>query len=117
MATYEEEEQVMDMKHKQRIKIIRDWFIPWILDDCEKHDIIEAWNTGESIEDLALNIFGLIPIDHIQNWDDIKHHWDLEDEDYPCIHEGFNSWSAYYEDDGYVEHIPETLKVEWVNEK
>ena len=102
---------------KQKVKIIRDWFIPWILEDYDQQDITDAWSTGEDIEDFALGIAGLIPVQHIKNWDDVKQHWDLEDEDYPCIHKGFDSWSAYYEDDGYVEGIPATLEVEWVNEK
>ena len=102
---------------KQKIKIVRDWFIPWILEDEDQEDLVMAWDSGEAIEDYALNIAGLIPIDHIKNWKDIKHHFDLDQEDYPCIHEGFDTWSAYFEDDGYIQGVPETLEVEWVSEK
>ena len=103
-------------KKDDKIQIIRDRFIPWILEDYDQEDISKAWSSGETIEDFALNIAGLIPVHHLKNWDDVKHHWD-NDEDDPCDHEGFETWSAYYEDDGYVEHIPDTLKVEWVNEE
>lgn len=102
---------------KQKIKIIRDWFIPWILEDEGQESLVDAWDSGEAIEDYALSIAGLIPIDHIKNWDEIKHHYDLDQEDYPCIHEGFDTWSAYYEDDGYIEGVVDTLEVEWVSEK
>lgn len=101
---------------KQKIKIIRDCFIHWILEDYDQQDIIEAWFTGAAIEDYALNIAGLIPINHIKNWEEIKHHFDLDKEDYPCIHEGFDTWSAYYEDDGYIEGVVDTLEVEWVDD-
>ena len=106
----------MDKKLDDKIKIIRDWFVAWILEDYDQEGISKAWSSGETIEDFALNIAGLIPVQHINNWDDIKHHWDNDLKDYPCIHEGFETWSAYYEDDGYVEGILDTLKVEWVNE-
>ncbi len=99
---------------KQKIKIIRDWFIPWILEDEDQEDLVMAWDSGEAIEDYALNIAGLIPIDHIKNWDEIKHHYEGEK---PCIHEGFDTWVSYYEDDGYIEGVVDTLEVEWVNEK
>ena len=102
---------------KQKIKIIRDWFIPWILEDEGQESLVDAWDSGEAIEDYALSIAGLIPIDHIKNWDEIKHHYDLDQEDYPCIHEGFDTWSAYFEYDGYIQGVPETLEVEWVSEK
>tara|TARA_A200000159_G_scaffold102961_1_gene95709 strand:+ start:79 stop:402 length:324 start_codon:yes stop_codon:yes gene_type:complete len=101
---------------EDKIQINRDRFIPWILEDHDQEDITAAWSSGVSIEDFALGIAGLIPVQHIKNWEEIKHHFDLDNEKYPCIHEGFEKWSAYYEDDGYVEGIPDTLKVEWVNE-
>ena len=37
----------------------------------------------KSIEDCALGIAGLFPINHINNWEDVKHHWDNE----PCDEE------------------------------
>ena len=101
---------------EDKIQIIRDWFIPWILEDHDQEDITGAWSSGVSIEDFALGIAGLIPVQHIKNWEEIKHHFDLDSENYPCTHEGFKTWSAYYEDDGYIEGVPDTLKVEWVNE-
>lgn len=106
------------MAKKQKVKIMRNWFIPWILEEYNQQDIIDAWSTGENIEDFALGIAGMIPINHIENWGDVKHHWDDDLKDDPRTNpsdKGFNSWSAYYEDDGYVEHVPNSLKVEWVN--
>jgi len=106
----------MAKKLDDKIQIIRDWFIPWILEDHNQEDIARAWSSGEAIEDFALGIAGLIPVQHIKNWSDIKHHWDNDLKDYPCKHKGFEKWSAYYEDDGYIEGVPKTLTVEWVNE-
>ena len=97
---------------KPKIQIRHDLFIPWIHDDYDQNDIVEAWGGGEDIEDHAIGIAGLIPIQHIQNWEEIKHYYDKEE----FIKEGteFNTLSEYYEDDGYVEFIPDELEVEWV---
>ena len=100
------------MTEKEKAKIIHNLFIPWIFEDYDRADLVEAWSSGDKIENTALTIAGLIPVLHISNWEDIKHHWDNE----PCEEEGFDKWSDYYEEDGYVEHIPETLEVEWVGE-
>ena len=100
---------------KPKIKIRHDLFIPWVHDDYDQKDIVEAWGGGEDIEDHAIGIAGLIPIQHIQNWEEIKHYYDKEE----FIKEGteFNTLSEYYEDDGYVEFIPDELEVEWVYEE
>ena len=103
---------------KDKVEIIRDWFISWIFEEYDEDDMQEVWESEESIEDCALGIAGLFPINHINNWEDVKHHWDNE----PCDEEqktfladkGFDKWTDYYEDDGYVEHIPDTLEVKWV---
>lgn len=103
---------------KDTVEIIRDWFIPWIFEEYNEDDMQEAWSSGESIESYALGIAASIPVNHIDNWEDVKHHWDNE----PCdewqknylTEKGFDKWTDYYEDDGYVEHIPDTLKVKWV---
>ena len=102
-----------------KIKILHHWFIPWIFEDYKEHKFIEAWASGSSIEDYALGMFGTLPVNHIANWEEIKHHYDgnnindLENKDEIEIPEGFKSWSDYYEDDGYVDYIPDTLEVEW----
>ena len=100
---------------KDKVEIIRDWFIPWIMEDTSVED---AMSHEGSIESYALGIAGSIPVNHINNWEDVKHHWDDE----PCderqrnflTERGFDKWTDYYEDDGYVEHIPDTLEVKWV---
>lgn len=103
---------------KDKAEIIRDWFIPWIFEEYDEDAMQEAWSSGESIESYALGIAGSIPINHIDNWEDVKHHWDNE----PCdewqrnflTERGFDKWTDYYEDDGYVEGIPDTLEVKWI---
>tara|TARA_R100001510_G_scaffold15289_1_gene12788 strand:- start:2630 stop:2956 length:327 start_codon:yes stop_codon:yes gene_type:complete len=106
------------MMTKEKVKIVHKLFIPWILEDYDLNAVTEAWGMGISVEEFAMNIAGLIPVQHITNWDDIKHHWD-KDIDTPCdeldqTKKLYNKWSDYYEDDGYVEHIPDTLEIEWV---
>ena len=98
------------MTKKQKAKIIHNLFIHWVFEDYSTKDLVEAWSSGDSVENHAITIAGLIPVQHISNWEDIKHHWDNR----PCEKEDFNKWSDYYEDDGYVEHIPETLDIEWI---
>ena len=90
-------------------------FVPWIHEEYNRADLLEAWSSGESPEDHALSIAGCFPIGHFNNWDEVKHHWD----DIP--YDGskdtddlkFKTWSDWYEHDGYVEGIPDTLDVEW----
>ena len=110
---------------KDKIKIRHYWFIPWMYDDYKEHELIKAWESGMSIEDYALGVFGMLPVNHIDNWKETKHHYDV-DQFHHDIHdsehkielvEGFESWSDYYEDDGYVNYIPDTLEVEWVHEE
>ena len=108
---------------KDKIKILHYWFIPWIFEDYKEHELIEAWESGMSVEDYALGIFGMLPVNHIANWKEIKHHYDgndindPENKDEIELVEGFESWSDYDEDDGYVYYIPDTLDVEWVREE
>ncbi len=97
---------------KQKIIIYYEMFVPWIFEDYDQSDTLEAWASGDDIKDYAIGIAGLIPIQHMKNWDDIKHHFDVE----PCDQNGFTKWSDYYEDDGYIhgpEVIPDTLEIEW----
>ena len=111
---------------KEKIQIEHDWFIPWILEDYSNEEITDAWGDGQSVEDFCISHAGLLPIQHIRNWEDIKHHFDNE----PCelneinkiTNKPFASWSEYYEDDGYVHDpcfsgIPDTLEIEWVYER
>ena len=107
---------------KEKIQIEHDLFTLWILEDFDCEDIVEAWSGEESIEDFCIGRAGLLPIEHIRNWDDIKHHFDNQ----PCelneinktTNKPFTSWSEYYEEDGYVHEpcsgIPDTLEIEWV---
>mgnify|MGYP001162329063 FL=1 len=108
---------------KDKIKIEHDWFIPWILEDYSQEEMADAWSRGLSLEDFCMSIAGLLPIQHIRNWEDIKHHFDNEpcelDEINRTTNKPFASWSEYYEDDGYVadpcfDGIPDTLEIEWV---
>ena len=109
-----------------KIKIIHNWFIPWIFEGYDQGDMLEAWGCGGTIEEHAIGIAGLIPIQHIQNWEEIKHYYDKKSGTYTMpdssahrvaeFLEGteFNSLLEYYEDDGYVEYIPDELEIEWV---
>ena len=63
---------------KEKIQIEHDWFIPWILEDYGDQEIAEAWGSGVSIEDFCIGSAGLLPVQHIRNWEDIKHHFDDE---------------------------------------
>ena len=97
---------------EEEIIIYYEMFVPWIHDGYNQHELLQAWGSGESIEDHAIGIAGLVPIQHIKNWDNIKHHFDIE----PCKEDGFTKWSDYYEDDGYIHGpgvIPDTLKIKW----
>jgi len=107
---------------KEKIQIEHDWFIPWILEDYGDQEIAEAWGSGVSIEDFCIGNAGLLPVQHIRNWDDIKHHFDDEPYNGEEINYStgklFTSWSEYYEEDGYVHglSLPDTLEIEWVYE-
>ena len=74
-----EEHNKVSESSKPKIKIIHDWFIPWIFEDCDQGDMVEAWGSGGTIEEHAIGIAGLIPIQHIQNWEEIKHYYDKEE--------------------------------------
>jgi hypothetical protein len=108
-------------KKKQKIIIYHEMFIPWIFEDYDQSDMFDAWAAGEDMLDFAIGIAGLIPIQHIKNWDDIKGEFNTEPyvnfhSDLDPKYGNFNSWSEYYEDDGYIEGfgaIPDTLEVEW----
>ena len=112
------------MKMKVKMQVRHDWFIPWILEEYDSCDIRDAWSSGETIEDFCMGIAGLLPIDHIWNWDDIKNHFD--DEPYnrseinPETGKLYASWTEYFEEDGYIHDpffdLPETIEVEWVND-
>ena len=109
---------------KAKIQVIHDWFIPWMFEDYDNEDIADAWGSGDSIEDYCMGCAGLLPVQHIANWDDIKHHFDAEtyegDEINYSTGKPYASWSEYYEEDGYVHDpffngIPNTLEIEWVS--
>ena len=94
-------------------------FVPWIHDEYSHGALLEAWGSGESIEDHALGIAGMFPIGHFKNWDEVKHHWD--DIPYDGIKDTedqkFKTWSEFYDYDGYVDGLPDTLDVEWDYDK
>lgn len=103
---------------KPKVIIYYDLFVPWIYEDYGSDDLLEAWSSGETPEDNALNIAGMIPIQHIKNWKEIKHYYDEQPYNgtkiNPHTEKLYASWSEYYEDDGYVETLPEQLdEVEW----
>ena len=110
---------------KEKIQIEHDLFIPWILEDYSVQEIAEAWSSGVSVEDFCIGCAGLLPIQHIRNWDNIKHHFDNEPykgkEINPNTGKLYTSWSEYYEEDGYVHDpcfsgISNTLEIEWVKD-
>ena len=80
---------------KDKVKIIRDWFISWIIEDTSIED---AMSHEGSIESYALGIAESIPLQHISNWEDVKHHWNDDD----------------YDEYEVVASIPDTLEVRWV---
>jgi len=108
---------------KEKIQIEHNLFIPWILEDYNDQEIAEAWGSGVSIEDFCIGSAGLLPVQHIRNWDDIKNHFDDEPYNGKEINYStgklFTSWSEYYEEDGYVHglSLPDTLEIEWVYEE
>ena len=44
-----EEHNKVSESSKPKIKIIHDWFIPWIFEDCDQGDMREAWGSGGTI--------------------------------------------------------------------
>lgn len=108
---------------KEKLQIEHDWFTSWILKDYDAEDVTDAWSNGESIEDFCLSHAGLLPINHIRNWHDIKNHFNTESYKGTEVNretgKTYTSWSEYYEKDGYVHDpcfngIPDTLEIEWV---
>ena len=55
-----------------KIELREDLFVPWILDDYSKEEIIEMANEPVPLRDTCLNIAGLIPTQHIDNYSEIK---------------------------------------------
>ena len=104
---------------QEKLIIYYHLFVPWIHDGYSRADLLDAWSSGESPEDHAISIAASFPVQHFKNWDEVKHHWDNGWDDNP--YDGskdtedlkFKTWSDWYEHDGYVEGIPDTLEVEW----
>ena len=55
-----------------KVELREDLFVPWILDDYSKEEIIEMANEPVPLRDTCLNIAGLIPTQHIDNYSEIK---------------------------------------------
>ena len=108
---------------KEKLIIYYYLFVPWIHAEYDKDALLTAWSSGESPEDHGLSIAGLLPIQHIRNWEDVMHHFDDEPYNGKEINYStgklFTSWSEYYENDGYVHglSLPNTLEIEWVYEE
>ena len=65
------------------LKVREEWFVPWILSDYSPQAQLDAWNSGRKPREFALDVAGLIPISHIQNWEEVKEHFseeEIEDE-------------------------------------
>ena len=65
------------------LKVREEWFVPWILSDYSHQAQLDAWNSGRKPREFALDVAGLIPISHIQNWEEVKEHFseeEIEDE-------------------------------------
>ena len=45
-------------KKDDKIQIIRDLFIPWILEDYDQEGISKAWSSGETIEEIRHRTMG-----------------------------------------------------------
>jgi len=78
------------------LKVKEDWFVPWILDDYSDNQIMEAWECGSSPREHVLDVAGLMPINHIQNWEEVKEHFSKEEIE-----------------DGYIEEWND-FEIEWV---
>lgn len=105
-------------KIKTKFKLNYDWFVPWILDSYDTYELIEAWGGGLSIEDHAIGVAGMFPIQHIENWEEVRSFYDkpfsIEDREILDCANKYETWLEYYEEDGYVQHIPTGMEVEWV---
>ena len=89
---------------KLTIKIKRDWFVSWILDDFEKHQLIEMLGGNETAEEVALGCAGLIPTNHIANFHEIE----------PFIDEEHKDWDDDAKTEyGYI-YGTQDFNVQWV---
>jgi len=78
------------------LKVLEEWFVPWILDDYSATELMEAWEEGIKPKQFVLDAACLMPITHIQNWDEVKEHFSKEEIE-----------------DGYIEEWND-FKIEWV---
>jgi hypothetical protein len=63
------------MSEMKTLKVKEDWFVPWILEEYSANQIMEAWECGSSPREHVLDVAGLMPINHIQNWEEVKEHF------------------------------------------
>jgi len=61
------------------LKVIEDRFVSWILEEFSAEDIKESWECGSSPREHVLGVAGLMPINHIQNWEEVKEHFSKEE--------------------------------------
>jgi hypothetical protein len=85
-------------------KLNRNEFIPWILSEYDKEEIIGLWCKGESIEECAICCAGEFPTRYIENWEEIQHLYTEEEQQ-----RADENWC--------VEYIPDDLEVEWIYEE
>jgi hypothetical protein len=79
------------------LKVKEELFVPWILEEYTANELyMEALEDGSSTKQFALDVAGLMPINHIQNWEEVKQHFSEEDIEGDYIEE----WSDF--------------KIEWV---
>ena len=52
------------------IKLREDLFVPWMTEDFDTDDLTEIGDV--SLRDHCFSMAGLIPIQHIENWEEIK---------------------------------------------
>jgi hypothetical protein len=88
---------------KATFKLNHDSFIPWLFSESDKDEILGYWMQGGSAEEYAINSAGYFPLNHIENWEDIKHHYTKEEQEMA-------------EEEYEVQYIPDDLKVEWIYE-
>jgi hypothetical protein len=79
------------------LKVKEELFVSWILEEYTANELyMEALEDGGTTKQFVLDVAGLMPINHIQNWEEVKQHFSEED-----IEDGWiEDWSDF--------------KIEWV---
>jgi hypothetical protein len=57
------------------LKVKEELFVSWILEEYTANELMEAWEDGSTPKQFVLDVAGLMPINHIQNWEEVKEHF------------------------------------------